>query len=100
MGGFSPIHIIIVLLLIVLLFGAGKVSNLMGDVAKGIKSFKKGMAEDDEPAPRRIADERPLDARPIAPPPPAEAAHTVATPAPPPAAPVPPAAAHDPDRHA
>ena len=46
MGGFSPIHIIIVLLLVVLLFGAGRVSTLMGDVAKGIKSFKKGMADD------------------------------------------------------
>ena len=33
-----------------LLFGRGKISELMGDVAKGIKSFKKGMAEDDEPA--------------------------------------------------
>jgi sec-independent protein translocase protein TatA len=93
MGGFSPIHIIIVLLLIVLLFGAGKVSNLMGDVAKGIKSFKKGMAEDDTPAPepaRRIATEQPLDARPIPAPPPAD---PVATPAPPVATP-------DPDRHA
>lgn len=85
MGGFSPIHIIIVLLLVVLLFGAGRVSTLMGDVAKGIKSFKKGMSEEDEPA-RRIADERPLDARPIPPPPPAEPAPPVATP--------------DPDRHA
>ena len=86
MGGFSPIHIIIVLLLIVLLFGAGKVSNLMGDVAKGIKSFKKGMAEDDEPvAPaRRIPSEQPLDARPIPAPPPAD---PVATQAPPVATP-------------
>ena len=89
MGGFSPIHIIIVLLLIVLLFGAGKVSNLMGDVAKGIKSFKKGMAEDDEPA-RRIASEQPLDARPIPAPPPAEPA----------AAQAPPVATPDPDRQA
>ena len=68
MGGFSPIHIILVLVIIVLLFGAGRVSNLMGDVAKGIKSFKQGMAEEDEPS-RRIASEQPLDARPIAPPP-------------------------------
>ena len=90
MGGFSPIHIIIVLLLVVLLFGAGRVSTLMGDVAKGIKSFKKGMAEDDD-AQRRIAEERPLDARPIPAPPPAEPA-------------VPPAQTHtatpDPDRPA
>jgi len=96
--GLGPTHIILLLVVIVLLFGAGKVSNLMGDVAKGIKSFKKGMAEDDEPA-RRI-DERPLDARPIAPPPPAEPGHPVGTPVPPAAAPVPPAATRDPDRPA
>ena len=99
MGGFSPIHIILVLVIIVLLFGAGRVSNLMGDVAKGIKSFKRGMAEEDETA-RRLPDERPLDARPIAPPPAAEPAHPVGTPVPPAAAPVPPAATHDPDRRA
>ena len=66
--GLGPTHIILLLVVIVLLFGAGKVSNLMGDVAKGIKSFKKGMSEDDEPAPR-IASERPLDSRPIPAPP-------------------------------
>jgi sec-independent protein translocase protein TatA len=47
MGGFSLIHWIVVILVVVLLFGAGRVSGLMGDVAKGIKSFKKGMAEED-----------------------------------------------------
>ena len=36
----------IVIVLIVLLFGRGKISSLMGDVAKGIKSFKKGMSDD------------------------------------------------------
>ena len=41
-------HIVIVVLLIVLLFGRGKVSDLMGDVAKGIKNFKKGLLEDDD----------------------------------------------------
>ena len=45
-------QLLIVLLLVVLLFGKGKVSDLMGDVAKGIKSFKKGLSEDDsQPAP-------------------------------------------------
>lgn len=39
-------QIVIVALLVVLLFGRGKISDLMGDVAKGIKSFKKGMSED------------------------------------------------------
>ena len=46
--GLSWSHILIVLVLFVLLFGRGKISELMGDVAQGIKSFKKGMAEDDE----------------------------------------------------
>jgi sec-independent protein translocase protein TatA len=42
-------QILIVLVLIVLLFGRGKISDLMGDVAKGIKSFRKGLKEDEEP---------------------------------------------------
>ncbi|SES99958.1 twin-arginine translocase TatA/TatE family subunit [Oceanicella actignis] len=49
-------QILIVVLLVVVLFGRGKISGLMGDVAKGIKSFKKGLAEDDEP--QKVADER------------------------------------------
>jgi sec-independent protein translocase protein TatA len=55
MGSFSIWHWIIVIALILLLFGRGKVSELMGDVAKGIKSFKKGMAEDEEAPPPKIA---------------------------------------------
>ncbi len=43
----SWFQILIVLVLVVLLFGRGKISGLMGDVAQGIKSFKKGMADDD-----------------------------------------------------
>ena len=43
----GPWQIIIIVLLVVLLFGRGKISALMGDVAKGIKSFKKGLAEDE-----------------------------------------------------
>jgi sec-independent protein translocase protein TatA len=43
-------QILIVAVLVVLLFGRGKISDLMGDVAKGIKSFKKGMAEDTDEA--------------------------------------------------
>ena len=39
-------QIAVVIVLVVLLFGRGKISSLMGDVAKGIKSFKKGMASD------------------------------------------------------
>ena len=48
MGGLSIWHWALVIVVIMLLFGRGKISDLMGDVAKGIKSFKKGMA-DDEP---------------------------------------------------
>ena len=52
-------QIAIVVILVVLLFGRGKISSLMGDVAKGIKSFKKGMASDvtDESETKNISDE-------------------------------------------
>ena len=49
MGSFSMMHWVFVLLVVMLLFGGGRISGLMGDVAKGIKSFKKGMEEDDVP---------------------------------------------------
>ena len=49
-------QIAIVVILLVLLFGRGKISSLMGDVAKGIKSFKKGMAEDVEAAAEKVED--------------------------------------------
>lgn len=49
--GFSAQHILLLIIIALLLFGRNKISDLMGDVAKGIKSFKKGMAEDDEPKP-------------------------------------------------
>ena len=42
---FGPWQIVIILVLVVLLFGRGKISELMGDVAKGITSFRKGLAE-------------------------------------------------------
>ncbi len=47
MGSLSIWHWIIVIAVVLLLFGRGKVSELMGDVAQGIKAFKKGMADDD-----------------------------------------------------
>ena len=51
-------QIAIVVILVVLLFGRGKISSLMGDVAKGIKSFKKGMASDatEESEPKNISE--------------------------------------------
>ena len=51
MGGLSIWHWLLFLAVALLMFGgSGKISSIMGDVAKGIKSFKKGMAEDDEAA--------------------------------------------------
>ncbi|MBB6483629.1 twin-arginine translocase TatA/TatE family subunit [Rhizobium lusitanum] len=48
MGSLSIWHWLIVLAIALLLFGRGKIPELMGDVAKGIKSFKKGMSDEDE----------------------------------------------------
>jgi sec-independent protein translocase protein TatA len=50
MGSFSIWHWLILLVVLMLVFGKGKISDVMGDFAKGIKSFKKGMAEDDQAA--------------------------------------------------
>tara|TARA_B100000941_G_scaffold285177_1_gene256858 strand:- start:571 stop:780 length:210 start_codon:yes stop_codon:yes gene_type:complete len=47
MGNIGWTGIIIIAILIVILFGKGKISSIMGDLAKGIKSFKKGMSDDD-----------------------------------------------------
>ena len=60
MGSLSIWHWILVILVVVLLFGRGKVSDLMGDVAKGIKSFKKGLADDDVPT-ATTADPKPIE---------------------------------------
>jgi sec-independent protein translocase protein TatA len=48
MGSFSLVHWVIVLIVVLLLFGRGRVSEIMGDFGKGIKSFKQGLNE--EPA--------------------------------------------------
>ena len=48
MGSFSIWHWLIVLVVVLLLFGRGKIPELMGDMAKGIKSFKKGMSDEEE----------------------------------------------------
>ncbi len=58
MLGLSIWKIAIIVGLIVLLFGKGKVSALMGDLANGIKSFKKGMAEDDD---TKVIDQKPAE---------------------------------------
>ena len=56
MGSFSIWHWLVVLLVVLLLFGSGKVSNLMGDFAKGIKSFKKNMADEGDASMEASAD--------------------------------------------
>ena len=57
--GLSIWQIAVVVILVVLLFGRGKISSLMGDVAKGIKSFKKGMSSDpiEDNEPKNISEE-------------------------------------------
>ena len=79
MGGFSIWHWLIVGLVILLLFGKGRFSDMMGDVAKGLKSFKKGMTEDEEAEARRLTAERAVNVAPT-PAPPAEPAQPAATP--------------------
>ncbi|HEX8572651.1 MAG TPA: twin-arginine translocase TatA/TatE family subunit [Allosphingosinicella sp.] len=71
MGGLSIWHWLVVGVIILLLFGKGRFSDMMGDVAKGLKSFKKGMTEDEEATaaktaepPRRIGDSGSVDPAP------------------------------------
>lgn len=60
MGGLSLVHWIIILFVIVLLFGAGRISPMMGELAKGMKAFKQGLKDDDKPAePPPIAQAQP-----------------------------------------
>lgn len=77
MGSFSIWHWMVVLIVVLLLFGSGKVSGLMGDFAKGIKSFKKNMAEEPDASMEASATERPAGT--IAPPGSAAAARETAT---------------------
>ena len=74
MGSFSLIHWIIFAVLVLLLFGGKRFSNMMGDVAQGLKSFKKGMSDDDEAKPdqrpeqqRQIPPQQPIDVTPRSP---------------------------------
>lgn len=69
LGNIGPMGLILLLVVVVLLFGRGKISELMGDVAKGIKSFKKGMKDDEietaEAVERNIdAPQQPIDVTP------------------------------------
>ena len=63
MGGVSIWHWLVVGLIVLLLFGRGKISEMMGDVAKGIKAFKKGMSEEE----RRRRRRQPAPSEPVGP---------------------------------
>ena len=54
-------EILIIVLIVVLLFGRGKISGVMGDVAKGIKSFRKGLSEDDDAPPSKPETTKQID---------------------------------------
>jgi len=62
MGSFSIWHWLIVLVIVLLLFGAGKIPKLMGDMAKGVKAFKKGLNDEDEAPAAKPADSQRLEA--------------------------------------
>ena len=63
MGGFSLIHWIILGLFLLLLFGGNRFSSMMKDVAKGLKSFKEGMSDEDEEKQRRFEEQRRAEER-------------------------------------
>ena len=54
--GLSIWHILVVLLIVVIVFGAGKIPQIMGDLGKGIKSFKAGLDDSDKKPPAQISD--------------------------------------------
>jgi len=67
MGGFSIWHILILAVLVLLLFGGNRFSAMMGDVAKGLKSFKQGLSDEDKPAEQKqIPPQQPIDVTPRA----------------------------------
>ncbi len=66
MGGLSIVHWLIFGGIAILVLGGGRFSNMMGDVAKGIKSFKKGMAEEDEPKREAVREPGRIEAQKVA----------------------------------
>ena len=58
MGGFSIWHILIFAIILLLLFGGNRFSAMMGDVAKGLKSFKQGMSDDEDQSRKRYEEQR------------------------------------------
>ena len=65
MGGFSIWHILIFAIIVLLLFGGNRFSAMMGDVAKGLKSFKQGMADEEDEKRRRYDEQRRSEPRPL-----------------------------------
>ena len=63
MGGFSIWHILIFAIILLLLFGGNRFSAMMGDVAKGLKSFKQGMSDDEEEKRQRFEEQRRAEPR-------------------------------------
>lgn len=59
MGSFSIWHWLIVLVVVLLVFGRGKIPELMGDMAKGIKNFRRGMADDEATDDSKTVEHRP-----------------------------------------
>ena len=66
MGSLSIWHWMVVIVVVLLLFGRGKISELMGDMAQGIKAFKKGMADDEKTAAAEPAKPKSIDHQPAA----------------------------------
>ena len=65
MGSFSLWHWLVVIILVLLLFGRGRISDMMGDIGKGLKSFKEGMSDEEKkPAEPRAIENRPIDVTP------------------------------------
>ena len=66
LNNIGPVGLIVILIVVLLLFGRGKIPQLMGDVAKGIKSFKKGMKDDLDDDADKIArsSDEPIDVTP------------------------------------
>jgi sec-independent protein translocase protein TatA len=59
MGSFGPLHWIVVAIVILILFGGGKLSQTMGDFGKGVREFRKGMKEEDDDHERKVASKHP-----------------------------------------
>lgn len=60
----SLVHWLVVILVIIVIFGAGRLPSVMGDIAEGIKAFKRGMKDEDTTPPKRVADENVVENQP------------------------------------